>query len=109
MIFEIVTTIEISQVVLVVKNPPDKGGDIRDGASIPVLGRSLGGGHGNLLHSCEENPVDRGAWRATVYGVLSIGHDLATKPPPMKNGGDSLRKKESHRRAEKYISLNTNI
>lgn len=36
MIFEIVTTIETSQVLLVVENPPDKGGDIRDGASIPV-------------------------------------------------------------------------
>ena len=110
MIFEIVTTIETSQVLLVVKNPPDKGGDIRDGASIPVLGRSPGGGHGNLLHdSCWENPVDRGAWRATVYGVSSVGHDLATKSPPMKNGGDSLTKKESQRRAEKYVSLNTNI
>ena len=31
-------------------------------------GRSLGGGHGNPLQcSCLENPVDRGAWRATVH------------------------------------------
>ena len=34
---------------------------------IPGLGRSSGGGHGNLLqYSCLENPMDRGAWRATV-------------------------------------------
>ena len=37
---------------------------------IPGLGRSPGGGHGNpLQYSCLENPMDRGAWRATVHGV----------------------------------------
>ena len=37
---------------------------------IPRLGRSPGGGHGNpLQHSCLENPMDRGAWRAAVPGV----------------------------------------
>ena len=36
----------------------------------PWLGRSPGGGHGNpLQYSCLENPVDRGAWQATVHGV----------------------------------------
>ena len=36
----------------------------------PGLERSLGGGHGNLLqHSCLGNPMDRGAWLATVHGV----------------------------------------
>ena len=70
MIFEIVTTIETSQVLLVVKNPPDKGGDIRDGASIPVLGRSPGGGHGNpLQYSCLENPHNRGACASTIHGL----------------------------------------
>ena len=45
-------------------------GDARDTGSIPQLGRSPGGGHGNLLqYSCLENPMDRGAWWATVYGV----------------------------------------
>ena len=38
-----------SQVVLVVKNPPANAGDIRDMGSIPGLGRSPGGGHGNPL------------------------------------------------------------
>ena len=51
----------------VVKNPPANAGDI---GSIPGLGRSLGGGHGNpLQYSSLENPMDRGAWRATVPGV----------------------------------------
>ena len=37
---------------------------------IPRSGRSPGGGHGNPLQcSCWENPMDRGAWRATVHGV----------------------------------------
>ena len=36
-----------------------------DLGSIPGLGRSPGGGHGNpLLYSCLKNPMDRGAWRA---------------------------------------------
>ena len=37
---------------------------------IPGLGRSPGGGQGSpLQYSCLENPMDRGAWRATVHGV----------------------------------------
>ena len=38
--------------------------------SIPRLGRSPGGEHGNPLQcSCLENPMDRGAWQVTVHGV----------------------------------------
>ena len=41
-----------------------------DLGSIPGSGRSPGEGHGNLLqYSCLENPIDRGAWRATVHRV----------------------------------------
>ena len=59
-----------SQVALVVKNLFTNAGDIRDAGSIPRLGRSPGGGNGNpLQYSCLENPMDRGAWRATVHGV----------------------------------------
>ena len=51
-----------SQVVLVVKNLPANAGDMRDAGSIPGLGRSPGGGHGNpLQYSCLKNPMDRGA------------------------------------------------
>ena len=42
----------------------------RDTGLIAGLGRSPGGGNGNLLqYFCLENPVDRGAWRATVHRV----------------------------------------
>ena len=59
-----------SQLVLVVKNPPINAGDIRDAVSISESGRSPGRGHGNpLQYSCLENPMDRGAWWATVHGV----------------------------------------
>ena len=58
----------VSQMVLVVK--PANPGALRDMGSIPWSGRSPGGVHGNpLLHSCVENPVDRGDWPATVHGV----------------------------------------
>ena len=41
-----------------------------DPSSIPGLGRSPGEGNGNpLQYSCLENPLDRGAWKATVYSV----------------------------------------
>ena len=46
------------------------GGSTGDVGFIPGLGRSLGEGNGNLLqYSCLGNPMDRGAWRTTVYGV----------------------------------------
>ena len=50
-----------------VKNLPASEGDA---SSIPGSGRSSGVGNGNpLQYSCLENSMDRGAWRATVYGV----------------------------------------
>ena len=57
--------------VLVVKNLPAKAGDIRDAGLVSGSGRSPGGGHGNpLQYSCLENPMNRGAWRATVFKVM---------------------------------------
>ena len=59
-----------SQVALVVKNLTVNAGDARDMGSIPGSGRSSGEGNGNpLQYSCLENPMVRGAWRATVHGV----------------------------------------
>ena len=56
--------------VLVVKKPPVNAGDLKDLGSVPGLGKSPGGGHGNpLQYSCLENPTDRGAWWAAVHGV----------------------------------------
>ena len=50
----------------VVKNPPANAGDVR---SIHGLGRCPGEGNGNpLQYSCLGNPMDRGAWWATVHG-----------------------------------------
>ena len=44
--------------------------NVGDPGSIPGLGRSPGEGNGNPLQDyCLENPMDRGAWQATVYGV----------------------------------------
>ena len=55
---------------LVVKDPPANAGDIRLAGWIPGLGRSPRGRRGNLLQfSCLENPMDRGAWRATVQRI----------------------------------------
>ena len=53
-----------------VKNPPSNAGDIRDMDLIPRSGRFPGRGHGNpIQYSCLENPMDRGAWRATVHSI----------------------------------------
>ena len=53
-----------------VKNPPANAGDTRNVGLISGLGRSPGGGHGNLLqHSHLENLMDRGARQATVMGL----------------------------------------
>ena len=65
------------EVVLVIKNLPANAGDIRDVGSIPRLGRSPGVGNGNpLQYSCLENPIDRGAWQATVHGVTKSATQL---------------------------------
>ena len=47
-----------------------------DSGSIPGSGRSLGEGNGNPpQYSCLENPMDRGAWQATVHGVARVRHN----------------------------------
>ena len=67
-----------------VKNLPASAGDIKDVGSIPGLGRLPGEGDGNLLqYSCLENPMDRGAWQATVHGVaeLDMTEQLSIRNP----------------------------
>ena len=60
----------------VVKNLLANAGDAGDVGLIPGLGRSPGEGNRNLLqYSCLENPMDRGAWHVTVYGVARVRHD----------------------------------
>ena len=66
------------QVALVVKNPPANAGDTRDLGSIPGSGRPPGEGSGSpLQYSCLENPMDRGAWGATVHGVTKSRTQLS--------------------------------
>ena len=56
-----------------VENPPAYAGDP---GSIPGLRRSPEGGNGSpLQYSCLENSIDRGAWQATVHGVIKVRHD----------------------------------
>ena len=52
-----------------------------DTGSIPGTGRSPGEGNGNpLQYSCLGNPIDRGAWQATVHRVAErVRHNLVTK------------------------------
>ena len=72
----------------VVKNPPTN-----------ALGRSPGEGHGNpLQYSCLENPMDRGAWWATVQGITRVGHNRSNstttgplRPQPCRDSGRKRR------------------
>ena len=68
----------VSQMVLVVKNPPVNAGDIRDTGSVPGLVRYPGGGDGNpLQYSCLKNPMNRGAWWATVHRITKSQTQLS--------------------------------
>ena len=59
-----------------VKNPPANAGDTGGAGLIPGLGRCPGVGNDNPLQcSCLENPTDREAWRATVYGSQRVARD----------------------------------
>ena len=63
-----------------VKNLPPSAGDARVAVSIPELGISSGVGNENPLHySCLENSMDRGAWRATVHGVIKSHTDTTER------------------------------
>ena len=47
-------------------------------STLPI--KISGEGNGNpLQYPCLENPMDRGAWQATVHGVARVGHDLVKK------------------------------
>ena len=62
-----------------IKNLPANVGEARDAGLIPGLGRSPGGGNGNLFqYSCLEHSMDRGVWWATVRGVTKSQTRLLT-------------------------------
>ena len=70
-----------------VKNPPANAGDAADPGLIPGSGRSPGGGNGNpRQYSCLENPMDRGAWRATVHEVVKVRLDWASTAAAQTRG-----------------------
>ena len=96
---------------LVVKNLLANAQDIRDPGSIPGFGRSPGGGHGNpLQYSCLENPMDRGAWRATVHGIAKsqtslkqfITHHI---PGNMDKSYNTEKEKKSRKNTYDILSL----
>ena len=72
-----------SEVVLVVKNPLASAGDVGDVSSICRSGSSPGKGNGNpLQYSCLDNTMDRGAWQATVHGVIESQTQLSMHARP---------------------------
>ena len=65
--------------MLAVKNRLASEGDLRDIGWIPGSGRSPGEGNGNpLQYSCLGNPMDGGAWQATVHRVTESDMTEAT-------------------------------
>ena len=80
-----------SPVAQLVKNLPANASDARDMGLIPESERSPEGGNGNpLQYSCLENPMDRGAWQATVHGVakesfMTKQTNKQKKPTNIKN------------------------
>ena len=77
-----------------------------DAGLIPGSGRSPGKGHGNpLQYSHLEYPMDRGgAWRAAVYGIPGVRHNLVTKP---SNAITNTSTKESAQEDSTLLSIDS--
>ena len=76
-----------------VKNPSANTADARYTGSIPGSGRSSGEGNDNpLQYSCLEDPMDRGAWQPTVYGVTRVRHRQVTKQTAQRIQADTQDK-----------------
>ena len=96
------------EVALVVKNSPANEGDVTDVVSIPGLGRSPGEGHGNPFeYPCLEDPMDRGAWRATVHGVTKS--QIPLKWLSMHRPPEKPSRQTSLIQPNKYIQYHTYI
>ena len=81
----------------VVKNSLASAGGAGDPGSIPGSGRSPGGGNGSpLQYSCLENPVDRGAWQATVYGVTKSWKQQNDKTATLLTVGEIKDGRKQH-------------
>ena len=89
-----------------VKNLLANARDARDVGSIPGSGKSPGGGHGNpLQYSCLENPMDRGAWWATVHRVTKSW--ILVKQLSMQN--NMSKKKSGRHLVTKRITDSINV
>ena len=87
----------------VVKNPPANAGDL---GSIPGLGRSPGEGNGSpLQYPCLKNPMDRGAWQATVWGLLRVVHDRATEHKHHKSIKPRVLKNPKYKKHEENYTM----
>ena len=92
--------------MLVVKNSPANAGYIRDAGSVPGLGRSPGGRHGNpLQYSCLENPMDRGTCQATVPRVAQSRTWLKPLSAPVHTHTDTHT--DTHRHTHTHTQLST--
>ena len=87
----ILKTLTFKGITLLHRYKDEKG----DAGSIPVLVRSPGEGNDNpLKYSCLGNPMDGGAWHATVQEITRVGHNWEIKLPPSEM--KKLQKRESH-------------
>ena len=85
----------LQAVALEVKNLPANTGDSRDASSIPGSERSPGVGNGtSLQYYCLRNPMDRGAWKATVHGATKSRTGLSVWALTNLQGEKSLERKE---------------
>ena len=79
-----------------VKNLPANEGDTGDLGLIPGLGRSPGERNGNpLQYSCLENPMDRGAWRATIHRVAK-SQDMIERVNNNQCQGQTLHQQKNY-------------
>ena len=94
----------VSQVALVVKNLPANAGDVKGTGSIPGSERFPGGGNGSPpQYSCVENPMDRGAWWATIHRVTKSRTRLKQLSMYMSQS----RWLKSHCSSSRFIDLRT--
>ena len=101
--------VRVSQVALVVKNPPANAGDARNVGSIPGSGRSPGVGNGNPhQYSCLENSMDRGAWQTIIHRVAKSWTRLSSWAYNRKVVGPGLNKKPKVQ-TEMWLGLLTAI
>ena len=90
-----------------VKNSPANAGYVRDAGSVPGLGRSPGGGHGNpLQYSCLENPMDRGTCQATAPRVAQSRTWLKPLSAPVHTHTDTHRHTDTQTHTHTHTHTN---